>query len=244
MKIFLTGASGFIGKNLIKFSLKKGHFIFANTSHRNKKKYKRLKWLFGDFDKNWKKELKKSDILIHLAAGGVNQQKFSNDIYDTNIFKSLNLLQNAIRAGCKKWIIVSTSSEYGKNLKIKKNEFDIKTNRIPDNDYGMSKAILSDQCENLAKKFKCQVRIMRIFPTFGKGENKKRLYPSLIHAIKKNKNFRIITPNEKRDFTRIQFVCDTILDTCNFDKRNFKFSQKWHISENNPKFVKKFVSEI
>ena len=31
MNIFLTGATGFIGKNFLKAALKEGHFIFAPT---------------------------------------------------------------------------------------------------------------------------------------------------------------------------------------------------------------------
>ena len=35
MKIFLTGASGFIGKNFCDLALKKGHYIFAPTRKKN-----------------------------------------------------------------------------------------------------------------------------------------------------------------------------------------------------------------
>ena len=242
MKIFLTGSSGFIGKNLINLLLKKDHSIFATTRKKQKIKNKKLKWLYGDFNENWQKELKQSDLLIHLAASGVNKKNIKNDIYEVNVFKSLNFLQNAVKAGCKKWLIISSSSEYGKNLKNKNNEFSTRSNRIPDSDYGISKAIFSDQCINLAKKKKCQVRLMRIFPAFGKGENINRLYPSLIQAIKKKRNFTIKEPNEKRDFTNIKFICDTILDATNFKKRKFKFSQIWHISENKPNFVREFAN--
>ena len=36
MKIFLTGASGFIGKNFYKLAIKKGCFIYAPTRKRKK----------------------------------------------------------------------------------------------------------------------------------------------------------------------------------------------------------------
>ena len=37
MKIFITGSSGFIGKNLINLLLKKNHSIFLQLQERNKK---------------------------------------------------------------------------------------------------------------------------------------------------------------------------------------------------------------
>ena len=85
MKIFLTGASGFIGKNFCDLALKKGHYIFAPTRKNNLTKKKNLKWLKGDFDKNWKNELSKSDLLIHFAASGLDQTSLEN-VFDVNVF--------------------------------------------------------------------------------------------------------------------------------------------------------------
>ena len=152
MRIFLTGSSGFIGRKFAILAAKKGNYIYAPIRKKKKKffKHRNIKWLVGDFDKDWKYELSKSDILVHLAADGVNKN-FSKNIYEVNIFKSLKLFKNAIRAGCKKWLIVSTSSEYGKNKKSKR-KLMLNTNRIPDSDYGLSKAILSDQSQNLAPR--------------------------------------------------------------------------------------------
>ena len=91
MKIFLTGASGFIGKNFSKFAVNNGCFIYAPTRKRKNNKTKNLKWLRGDFDLNWKKELSDSDILVHLVASGLNTT-YDREIYETNIFKSINPL--------------------------------------------------------------------------------------------------------------------------------------------------------
>ena len=47
MKIFLTGASGFIGKNFCDLALKKGHYIFAPTRKKNLTKKKEFKMAEG-----------------------------------------------------------------------------------------------------------------------------------------------------------------------------------------------------
>ena len=60
---------------------------------------------------------------------------------------------------------------------------------------------------------------MRVFPTYGAGENNKRLFPSLLKAIKNNENFIIKNPLEKRDFSNVNFVSKTILDSLNFKKK-------------------------
>ena len=221
MKIFLTGASGFIGRNFSKLASQKGYFIYAPTRKKKKNKTKNLKWLIGDFDQDWKKELSNSDILVHLAAAGLKKNS-SKEIYDTNIFKSINLLKNAIKYKCKKWLIISTSSEYGLGTKSKYIKFSKNSNRIPEDDYGLSKAIFTDLSIKLAIKFACKARIMRIFPVYGTGENKKRLYPSLLKTAKKGDNFFIKNPFETRDFTHVKFVARTLCDAINFEKKKFK----------------------
>ena len=46
MVIFLTGASGFIGKNFLKLALSKGHFVYAISRKKRQKKQKNLKQIF------------------------------------------------------------------------------------------------------------------------------------------------------------------------------------------------------
>jgi len=75
MNIFLTGGTGFIGKSFLKLAIKKNHYVFATTRKIKNKKISNVKWLVGNFDKNWKNELKKSDMLVHFASTGVLKKK-------------------------------------------------------------------------------------------------------------------------------------------------------------------------
>ena len=91
MKIFLTGGTGFIGKQFIRQATKEGNYIFATTRKRTNKKIKNVKWLVGPFEKNWK-ELKNSDVLVHLAGAGVYEKYASfKRCYLVNVIKSLKL---------------------------------------------------------------------------------------------------------------------------------------------------------
>ena len=54
MNLFVTGANGYIGRNLIKKASKKGIKIFALTSKKKNRKIKNVTWLFGPIDKFWK----------------------------------------------------------------------------------------------------------------------------------------------------------------------------------------------
>ena len=212
MKIFLTGATGFLGKNFAQAALKKGHFIFAPTRKKKNKKIKNLKWLNGDFDKNWKNELKKSDVLVHMAAAGVNNKKTpSKKIFEVNVFKSIKLLDYAIESNCLNWLILGSSSEYGKTSQ-KEKKLSKFSKTLPISDYGISKTIFAKMSIHMSKKYSCNCRIMRVFPVYGPGEKPNRLWPSLVKAAKNGKNFYINNPNEKRDFNHVNYVSNVLLN--------------------------------
>ena len=243
MKIFLTGATGFVGKNFLIEALKKGHTIYA-PSRKKRKNKKNLHWLKGSFDKNWKKELRECDVLIHLAAAGVNKKDVSlKEAIDVNVVKSKNLLVNAANAKCKNWLIVGSASEYGKTA-LSKRKLNKNSKLLPETNYEISKYFFSDLSIKIAKVFKCKIRLMRLFPVYGIGESKKRLFPSLMKAIKTKNNFYLNNPNVTRDFININDVVKILLDAANFKRDNKKFAQIYHIASGKSISLKTFVHYI
>jgi nucleoside-diphosphate-sugar epimerase len=241
VRLFITGASGFLGKNFIKQALKKNNVLIYALS-RKKILLKKIIWVKGDLGKSWKKKLSKSDILVHIASSGVNESNKEN-VYETNFFQSKNLLNEAVKSKCKKWLIISTSSEYGiRSNKIKK--INVKTNRIPYSDYGLSKAIFTDYCKKLAFKSGSKCRIMRLFPFHGRFEASKRFYPSIMSSISKGKDFKVFNPGEVRAFSDVDFISKVLVDALNFKKNNFKSFQIWNVSENKVNSIKDFASEL
>lgn len=239
MKIFLTGGSGFIGSSFINIALKKKYFINA-LSRKERIKKKNLNWLKGDLDGNWSAYLKESDILVHIAAAGVNKNKISKKkIFDVNVTKSLVLIKSALKNGVDKFLIISTSSEYGQ-ISNRLSPINKNQNRNPKNNYASSKVVFINKIKKLAKKNNCKFRIMRLFPIYGNGESKHRLYPSIIKAAKKGSNFVVNNPSELRDFTHIKLTSKILIDACKFKKKTKKF-EIFHVSSNKPMTVKNFV---
>jgi len=239
MKIFLTGGSGFVGRKFIKEALKVGHVIYAIT-RKNKKKNKNLIWLKGDLDKDWSRYLKKSKVLVHMAAAGVNKHIDLEEAINVNILKPHKLLINAINSKCFNWIIIGSASEYGKQAKLKK-PLSNKTKEFPETNYEVTKNLFTKLSISLSKKYKTKCRIMRLFNVYGEGENKKRLWPSMKIAAKLNKDFKMSDGKEIRDFISVDEVAKAILNATNFKIKNKSFPQIWHVASGKPVSVKSFV---
>lgn len=155
-KIFLTGGSGFIGRNIIE-TFDKDYEILSPS-------HKELDLLdtsaVDDFFKR-----NKIDIVIHCAnIGGLRNSLVSDDLVKTNLKIFFNIIRNRSRFG--KMIHMGSGAEYDKSkdiVDVKESEFDT---TIPKDDYGFYKYVCSKYIENCNN-----IYCLRIFGIFGKYED-------------------------------------------------------------------------
>ncbi len=244
MKIFLTGGTGYLGTNFINYALKQNHKIYAISRRRKNSKRKNLFWLRGRIDNNWQ-QLKQCDVLVHLASEGVyNKYASFKKCYNFNVRASLRLLENCVKYKCSKWILIGSCFEkriknfpdQGKEVKKKR--------KMPFYNYALSKYIFTKKSLEIAKKNKVKCRVLRLFHVYGKNEHKDRLWPSLINAAKKNKNFYMTKGDQIRDFCYIDNVIISLLEALNFQFRSKNFPQSWDFATGKKKSVKQFAREI
>ncbi len=244
MNIFVTGSNGYIGSEFIKKAAKKGFKIFAVTRKKKNRKIRNVKWLIGPIEKNWG-DLKKSNILLHLAAaGGYERFPKFKDCYEFNYNKSIKLVKNAYSAGCTKWIIVTTKKEkqfkkFRLNNKLIKNY-----EKKPDLTYAFSKALFSNFCINFSRKYSIKCKIIRFFHVYGGNEKKTRLWPDLIAKAKANKNFVMSSGNQKTDFNYIHDVIDGLIKLLDFKKYENYYPKVWDLGSGRSLTVRKFAQII
>ena len=245
MNLLVTGASGFIAQSFIKYSLNKNIKISAISRKKSKLSNKNLRWIVGKFNEIDLKRVGKFDILIHFASEGTKANERNNlkKNFEVNVFNSKDLILNAIKNNCKKYIIISSSSEFGiMNINangVKRGDF-----KLPTDSYGLSKLIFNNIVCNYSKKYKCKFRIMRLFPVYGDGENQDRLYSTIKKCAKENRNLFLKNPSEIRDFSHIDFVVKNLFDALNFNKKKFKYHQSYHVSESNRLSILEFSRNL
>ena len=112
MKIFLTGASGFVGKNLMDFLIQQGHDVIGHVRTNAEPT--------DNFDRNFShidllnhqellNELRSVDTLIHCAAL-VSTWSSSETFYQNNVSVTQTLLNSAEQAGVQRFIFLSCAS--------------------------------------------------------------------------------------------------------------------------------------
>jgi nucleoside-diphosphate-sugar epimerase len=213
-KVFITGASGFIGSNLTRRSLDKGAEVFINI-----RKTSDI-WRIGDildevniipvditeYDK-LKDSLKeiRPDIIFHTATyGGSGEQKNTEKIVETNIIGTVNLVRSCRDTNVNLFVNTGSSSEYG----IKDTAMTESCLLEPVTEYGASKAAATLYCQTITYSEKLPIVTLRLFSPYGQYEQKSRLVPSLILSALLKINPKIASRQFVRDFIFIEDVLD------------------------------------
>jgi len=154
--IFLTGASGFIGRNIVETFSK--NYNILSPSHKDLDLLD-TSAVDGFFKNN------NVDVVIHCAnIGGLRNSLITNDLVKNNLEIFFNIVRNRSRFG--KMIHMGSGAEYDKSkdiIDIKESDFDL---TIPKDDYGFYKYICSKYIENCDN-----IYCLRLFGIFGKYED-------------------------------------------------------------------------
>ena len=171
-KILITGATGFIGANLVHHFLKESVNIAVFTRKTSNKW--RIKNILNDISEYCvdlldESELQKvilnikPEIIFHTAAYG--SYPFQNDTYkimQTNIIGTGNLVNACKRIEFELFVNTSSSSEYG----IKSEPMREDNILEPINDYGVAKTSTTLFCQAKAKTEKLPIVTLRLISPY------------------------------------------------------------------------------
>lgn len=171
MNIFITGAHGFVGRNLTEYLTRTtSHTLFIPKSSE-----------LNLLDENAVDEYVRKhniEIIIHGAnRGGGRDTAEMSDVVHTNLRMFFNIVKQASKV--KKIIHLGSGAEYSKHKPIVDATEEDALSALPHDDYGFYKSICAryiDQCDNIYN--------LRIFGAYGKYENYR--FKFISNAIVKN----------------------------------------------------------
>ncbi len=214
MKILVTGATGFVGQHVITELLKYNHQIIAAVRNKSslKDQQDKIKIIEFDFDrlqtdKNYFSEFDNPDLLIHLAWQGLPNYKEAFHL-EKNLPSHTAFLKNMIDNGLQNVVITGTCFEYG----MKEGCLSEEMATDPQNAYAMAKDKLRIFLEELQKEHAFNLKWIRLFYMYGKGQNPNALLSQLQTALEKGDEvFNMSDGEQIRDYLPIEKVAKYIV---------------------------------
>ena len=221
-KIFISGATGFIGSHLAELCVQKGYSVIAfdrynsNNDHgwlENSKFKKDMKIVLGDirdYDSVFK-SMRGCDTVFHLAALiGIPYSYNSPLAYlKTNVEGTYNVLESGKNQSIDQLVITSTSEVYGSAQFTPINE---KHPLVGQSPYSASKIAADQLALSYYKSFKTPVKILRPFNTYGPRQSLRAVIPTIISQCLKENNINLGNINPSRDFLYVEDTCKGFLE--------------------------------
>lgn len=177
MKILVTGGAGFIASHIVDAFVKEGHSVVVVddlSSGFEKNINPKAKFIKANIcDKNLSQlfETEKFDAINHHAAQMDVRRSVADPAFDanTNIIGTINLLQNAVKFGVKKFMFASTGGAvYGEQDYFPADE---KHNTQPKSPYGISKLAVEKYLYFYNSEYGLNYTILRYANIYGPRQN-------------------------------------------------------------------------
>ena len=246
MKYFITGGSGFIGRNLVLNLLKK-NFKVSVIDINNFPfdiKNKNFKFIKGNIlNKNLLlKNMRRSDIVIHLAANSKISEGFKNPMLDikAGIYGTVNVLEALRELKIMNLVYTSGSGVYGNQTsgKLKENFSPLN----PVSTYGSTKLASENLMSSYSYFYNLNVNILRPCNIVGSHMTHGVIY-DLVKKLKNKKKFIDVLGNGTQTKPYID-VKDLIFAIDILCKKKLKGFNCFNISNDSLVSVKDIAKEI
>lgn len=216
-RILLTGASGTLGRNFLELSGNDPNLeilVLLRSESRFHSKYASAREVRVDL---WDREGVAQIVadfrpatIIHCAATGMEFPKTEwFDLIRFNVDFTVNLCESAAISGGSHFIFIGTGLAY-KSIPRPLNEADPLDTRHP---YGASKAAADLLVRSAAVEFGLPLTVLRPFSFTGIGDDRSRLFPSILRAASSGVPIELTSGLQSRDHISARDVASAIIAT-------------------------------
>ncbi len=214
MRLFITGATGFVGSHLVRQALAAGHEVLALRRPGSTPRIPLTtepKWLEGDLEFFDTGSLCHCDVMIHAAAHSANTPYDSLDAcIRWNVLAALQAVTRAHASGIRGFVFVGSCFEYG-NSGGHLTAIPADAPLRPTGSYPVSKAMAGLALLEFARERQLCACLARLFHVYGEGEPDGRFWPSLARAAADGQDFAMSDGTQVRDFIPVETAAYLLL---------------------------------
>lgn len=207
-KSLITGATGFVGQQVIKLEPLSRIVIRTNSCYQSHDSFK-IKELNNNTD--WYCAFDGVGQVIHLAGLAHSRSHTDDDYRAINVDGTLRLASEAAKAGVKRFVFVSSIAVNGK--KTKQLHFNPSSEPRPSNVFAHSKYDAEIGLKKIAEETGLEVVIVR--PTLVYGLNAPANFGLLTKLVQKLPFLPFGLTDNKRDFIAVQNLADLLITCAN-----------------------------
>lgn len=244
--ILITGGTGFVGRSLIKRLIAEDSSICSIQRSPLEIDGVEKTVVLSNFDsRNIKRVISniKCKQIIHLAAYGHhpydNEQRLSESI---NVELLPSIIQNIDTEFLQSVIAIGSCAEYAFSEKNQKYSEDSLLERKKM--YGSSKAQGGRESKRICEQLNIRYSNLRLFHTYGYGEEDYRLIPYLIETLINSKDANLSSGYQIRDFIYISDVIDAIMQVKLMIDRERIASEIFNIGSGKPISIREIAKTV
>jgi nucleoside-diphosphate-sugar epimerase len=209
MRVFVTGATGFLGSYVAADLIEQGHDVSVllrpgHTSWRLTPILDRLQVIEGTLDDSvaWRAGVRSfaPDAVVHMAWRGVSNSERNSKDQARNIVDAVELIDLAADAGATIFVGAGSQAEYGPYDRAIV-ESDVPR---PTTLYGIAKLASCLMTERRCAERRLRFAWLRIFSTYGPKDGEGWLIPSLIRTLRANGHMALTACEQRWGFLHVR----------------------------------------
>ncbi len=223
-RLLIVGGTGFIGKNLVRNALERNFdlVVLSLNQPSNEDRVEGVDYVQMDLSRSARNKIQIGDnhfdYVVNLA-GYIDHCRFlegGHEIIKSHFGALQNLLQLLDWDGLKRFVQIGSSDEYGNHPAPQHEEL----RELPISPYSLGKVASTQLLQMLHRTQGFPAVIMRLFLTYGPGQDNKRFIPQIIQGCVSDDHFPTSAGEQLRDFCYVDDIAQGILTSLTNERVN------------------------
>lgn len=248
-RIVMTGATGFIGRNVAQALLLEGAAVFALVRKESRQKdllpvHENMHLIWGSLSdiETCAETIGRADAFFHFAWGGVNREEIDSPVVQAaNVAGSLACVRAAHRLGCQVFMDAGSRVEYGIQPDGVMEEH---RECHPVNEYGKAKLEFYRQAKPLCEEMGMTYYHLRFFSVYGKGDHPWSIISTLVRDLPLGKTVSLSACRHRWNFMDIADASRAVVELYRYSGDHAGECHIVNVASEDTRVLREFVEEI